>query len=108
MQASVAPAVLCRDGPVHLSFAEVFRAFAHLKRSGSRYLLTTTFSQLERNIDILNGDWRPLNLQQPPFSLPAPLRSIVEGCTEEGGAYADKMLGLWEIRCLPGPGTSTA
>jgi hypothetical protein len=50
---------------------------------------------------IADGDWRPLNLQRPPFGLPAPHRIIVEGCTEEGGAYRDKALGLWRIAELP-------
>ena len=33
--------------------------------------------------------------------LPEPLDVIVEGCTEVGGAYADKALGLWRIADLP-------
>ncbi len=93
--------VLCRDGLVHLSFEDISRALENLKRSHSRYLLTTTFTELEENRAISSGDWRPLNLQRPPFSFPKPIRSLVEGCTEEDGAYADKALALWEISCLP-------
>ena len=96
-----ADVVLSRDCLVHLSNADIFRAFENLKRSGSRYLLTTTFVELEENADIASGDWRPLNLQKPPFTLAEPLRAILEGCTEEGGAYADKALALWEIAVLP-------
>lgn len=93
--------VLCRDCLVHLSWANIARVFANLKRSGSRHLLTTTFVDSEENRDIADGDWRPLNLQRPPFALPGPLALIVEGCTEEEGEYADKALGLWEVRSLP-------
>jgi len=96
-----ADVVLCRDGLVHLSAASIAAAFANLRRSGSTWLLTTTFLELQANRAIADGDWRPLNLQRPPFALPAPHQVIVEGCTEEGGAYRDKALGLWRIADLP-------
>jgi SAM-dependent methyltransferase len=44
--------VLCRDCLVHLSFQNIFRAFANLRRSGSHYLLTTTFLDHEENEDM--------------------------------------------------------
>ena len=94
--------VLCRDCLVHLSNEDIFRALKNLKRSGGRYLLTTSFIELDANTDIASGDWRALNLQRSPFNLPAPLTVILEGCTEEGGAYADKGLALWERAALPG------
>lgn len=96
-----ADVVLCRDCLVHLSDAAIFQAFDNLKRTGSQYVLTTTFIELDANRDIASGDWRPLNLRLAPFSLPAPLAVVLEGCTEEGGAYADKALALWEIATLP-------
>ncbi|WP_020672977.1 class I SAM-dependent methyltransferase [Amycolatopsis nigrescens] len=99
-----ADAVLCRDCLVHLSFADIQRALRNLRRSGSRYLLTTTFADLARNSDIESGDWRPLNLCREPFNFPEPLDLILEGCTEEDGAYADKTLALWEIDRLPQSG----
>lgn len=92
--------VLCRDCLVHFSYATIARAVANLKRSGSSYLLTTTFTDLQTNIDIMDADWRPLNLQKPPFNWPQPLEIINEGCFEEDGAYADKSLGLWRISDL--------
>ncbi|WP_181774104.1 class I SAM-dependent methyltransferase [Amycolatopsis pittospori] len=92
--------VLCRDCLVHLSYADIRRALRNLRRGGARYLLTTTFTELETNVDIVTGDWRPLNLCREPFGFPAPLEVLVEGCTEENGAYADKSLGLWEIAAI--------
>ncbi|HMI43699.1 MAG TPA: hypothetical protein VK516_08760, partial [Gemmatimonadaceae bacterium] len=71
--------------------------------TGAEYLLTTTFPAREVNKDIVDGDWRPLNLEQSPFLLPAPHSVIVEGCTEEGGAYADKALAIWRVADLPTP-----
>ncbi|WP_250125377.1 class I SAM-dependent methyltransferase [Chroococcidiopsis sp. CCMEE 29] len=93
--------VLCRDCLVHLSYPNIFQALANVRRSGAGYLLTTTFIEHDRNQDIEDGDWRLLNLQRPPFDLPQPLTLIVEECTEEQGAYADKALGLWRVADLP-------
>lgn len=90
--------ILCRDVLVHFSHADVRRSLRNMKESGSRYLLTTTFVRRDRNADIPTGQWRPLNLQKPPFSLPEPKLIIDEECTEGSGNFADKCLGLWELR----------
>jgi hypothetical protein len=96
-----ADVVLCRDCLMYLNYPQIFAAFANLRRSRSRYLLTTTFVELDANADVDTGDWRPLNLCLPPFRLTEPRELIVEGWTEVGGAYADKALGLWRIADLP-------
>lgn len=95
-----ADVVFCRDCLVHLSFANIQRAVQNLKRSGSTWLLTTTFLECDRNDDIQNGDWRMLNFELAPFGWPAPARVLVEGCTEAGGGYEDKALGLWKLADL--------
>lgn len=92
--------VLCRDCLVHLSYANIARAVANVVQSGAEYFLTTTFLEFDGNADIPDGDWRPLNLEQPPFSFPSPIETIVEGCTEGGGAYRDKALALWRVSSL--------
>jgi len=89
--------VFCRDLLVHFSFSDALRAISNLKRSGSTYLLTTTFTNRTANADIETGQWRPLNLQLPPFDFPPPLRLINENCTEWGSDWADKSLGLWRL-----------
>ena len=96
-----ADAIFCRDCLVHFSFGNIERAFRTMKASGATYLLTTTFTARDGNADIVDGDWRPLNLEAPPFNPPAPLDLIVEHCTEENGAYADKSIGVWRIADLP-------
>ena len=96
-----ADVILCRDCLVHFSFANIIAAFQTMKSSGAEYLLATTFPAREVNKDIVDGDWRPLNLEASPFLLPAPVDAIVEGCTEEGGAYADKALAVWRVADLP-------
>lgn len=95
-----ADAVLCRDCLVHLSFANIGRAFDVIRSSGARYLITTTFLEHAANIDVADGDWRMLNLERAPFNLPSPVAVLVEGCEEEGGAYADKALAAWKVSDL--------
>ena len=67
-------------------------------------LLTTSFPRVERNDDIVTGQWRPLNLTRPPFNLPEPAKRIAENCTES--EFADKVLGVWPIADLPQAGRS--
>jgi hypothetical protein len=96
--------LLCRDCLVHLSYADIRRALGNAVESGIPYILTTTFPRCEANEDIVTGDWRVIDLEGSPFHLPAPMRILNEGCTEGGGVFADKSLGLWrtgQLRDLP-------
>jgi hypothetical protein len=93
--------VLCRDCLVHLTFEQCFKIIENFRKSGSPYLLTTTFTDRTRNEDLGDGFWRTLNLEAPPFDFPPPKAVIVEGCSEYDGAYADKSLGLWSFKQLP-------
>lgn len=66
--------ILCRDCLVHLSLRDVARALDNICRCNLTYLLTTTFPRKDRNHDIVTGEWRPLNLDLPPFGFPRPPR----------------------------------
>ena len=90
--------VLCRDGMVHLSDKEIMLALKNIRKSGSRYLLATSFPDKPVNVDPGITHWRPLNLQQPPFGLPPPLEIIHEN--EKDGRYVDKSLCLWKLDTL--------
>jgi SAM-dependent methyltransferase len=92
-----ADVLLCRDCLVHLSYANIRAVLANLARSRIRTLLTTSFPGRDENDDIIDGDWRPLDLQAPPFSFPQPLLTIVEECDEEDGEYRDKSLLAWRV-----------
>jgi hypothetical protein len=90
--------VLCRDCLVHLNFDQALKAIRNFKRSKITYLLTTTFTDRNANVDLGEGDiWRTLNLQRAPFNFPAPLKLINEGCTEGDNKFGDKSLALWKI-----------
>ena len=89
--------ILCRDCLVHLRNRQVSAALRNFRRSGSRYLLATTFTGDHPNDDAPLGGWRPLNLERPPFGLGPPLRLISERESVEDPRYLDKSLGLWPL-----------
>jgi hypothetical protein len=50
-----------------------------------------------KNTDIATGNWRTLNLTVAPFEFPKPVLVVNEKCTEDGGRFRDKSLGLWKV-----------
>jgi hypothetical protein len=67
-------------------------AIKNIRRSNSKYLLTTTYTMLAENREIDTiGLFRPINLLLPPFNLPNPLLIIDEG---KGNG---KSMALWKI-----------
>ena len=92
--------IMCRDCLVHFSFAHIHQALRNIAASPAKFLLTTSFVDRTTNDDILTGRWRPLHLRLAPFNLPAPLDSILEGCTQDEGKYSDKAMCLWSIADL--------
>jgi SAM-dependent methyltransferase len=90
--------IICRDCLVHLSFADARAALGNIIASGSRYLLSTTFTDRTVNEDIGTGGWRPINLQRPPFGFPAPRVMISEEF--DVAQYQDKAIGLWAVSDL--------
>ena len=92
-----ADVILSRDCLVHLSYEHIIAALRNFRRSGAAFLLTTSYTSRKRNWDIVTGSWRPLNLQEKPFSFPDPLDRIVENSTEFQGDFADKILALWRL-----------
>ena len=91
--------IFCRDCLQHLSFENVKKALNNFRNSGSKYLLTTSYSSTMRNYDILDGDYRALNLLKYPISYPKPLREIQES-TIAGNEF-DKKLYLYKVEDLP-------
>jgi len=89
--------ILCRDCLVHLKNRQIVAALRNVRRSGSRYLLATTFTGDHPNHDVPLGGWRPLNLERDPFALGPPLRLISERESVEDPRYPDKSLGLWPL-----------
>jgi hypothetical protein len=93
--------ILCRDLLVHLTNEQALRVIENFKKSGSTYLLATTFVNLDVNVELrvprIGIGWRPLNLAEFPFNLGSPIRTINENSLEGRGRYQDKSLGLWKL-----------
>ena len=95
--------IMCRDCLVHLKNEDVLKALANFRASGSTWLLTTTFPDATDNPNLKKtGGWRPINLELPPFNLPAPDRLIAE--RRESGEpesprpiESSKSMGLWKL-----------
>ncbi len=87
--------VLCRDLLVHLSFEDIDKALANLLRVDGRYLLCTTFPEMDRNVDVLTGKHRKLNMRNAPFNWPEPLELFEEG-TQMAQLHG-KCQGLWSL-----------
>ncbi len=86
----------CRDCLIHLSDEDIKKALFNFLRSGIELIITTSYTESEKNVDILTGEHRFLNLELPPFNFPKPELYIddwVEG-------YPVKKLGLWKLSDL--------
>ena len=92
--------ILCRDCLVHFSNADILKALKNFKKSGSKYLLTTSFVKRSSNFSIATGEWQPLNLLAAPFNLPAPIEILNEECTAEKSHWRDKSLLLWDLETI--------
>lgn len=90
--------ILCRDLFVHLKNEQILLAVKNIKKSSSKYLLTTTHKKITQNIDINEiGTWRPINLENAPFFFKSFVDEIYENCTESEGRFNDKYLVLYLI-----------
>ncbi|MDR3217900.1 MAG: class I SAM-dependent methyltransferase [Dysgonamonadaceae bacterium] len=91
--------IFCRDCLQHLSYKKVKEAINNFKRSGSNYLLVTSYPKTWRNYDIYDGDYRPLNLLKKPFYFPKPLLKIREG-SKSMNIEIDKTMYLYKIESI--------
>jgi SAM-dependent methyltransferase len=89
---------LCRDCLFHLSNRDVRIALERFASGGIPLLLTSTHTDCPLNRDIPTGSFRQLNLQLPPFALPAPREAIEDWMP----GFPRRLLALWsreEVAC---------
>jgi len=86
--------LFCRDCLVHLSFDDNSKVLANIKKSNIKYLMATTFPNVELNENIITGRWRKLNLEKAPFSFPKPLMLIHENNVTNEHL---KSMGIWRV-----------
>lgn len=95
--------IFCRDCLVHLSYKDIYKALVNIKKSESKYLLTTSFYRCNENKDIITGQWRKLNFTIFPFNFKEPLQVLDENYTKKGYKYSDKSMCLWNIKDISIP-----
>jgi hypothetical protein len=88
----VADLVLCKDCFIHLRNKDVLDVIENFKKSGMKWMLASTYP-VDFNKQILMGHFRPVNLELPPFNLPAPIEKIADHA-EDG---TERYLGLWKL-----------
>ena len=88
--------VFVRDCFGHLTNENVHKAIENIKRSGSKYLLATSFTRWTTNADILDGGWKCINLLVEPFVL-KPIYLINEEFEVGYPHYNDKCMILFPI-----------
>jgi len=105
--------IICRDFLMHIKFDKVKKVIENFKKSKSKYLLATSFSNCDEHGDEWHchalagppdppedwdGDhgygWRPLNLLLDPFNFPEPIYEFVEEHPDCGG----RSMCLWELK----------
>ena len=94
--------IICRDCFIHYDLATTRRIIENFKRSGSTYLLTTTFTRRSSNWNISMGEFLPINLQASPFCFPEPVIIINEKVSPSWyyADFSDKSMGLWRLADL--------
>lgn len=92
--------IFCKDCLQHLSYENVALALNNFKKSGSKYLLVSSFPRTWRNHDIYDGDYRPLNICKKPFNLPKPIYKFREKSVAEG-VEKDKDMYLYRLDSIP-------
>lgn len=89
--------IFARDLFGHFSNESLAKAFANIQKSGSKYLLATSFTKYATSPDIVtDGNWKPINLMIPPCLL-KPIYLINENCQEGYPHYNDKCMILVDI-----------
>ena len=83
---------LCRDCLFHMSYKDIILVIDNFLASDVRYLLTSTHTECDANMNIFTSAFRQLNLELPPFNFPPAIRYIEDWI--EG--FPIRRLGLWE------------
>lgn len=92
--------IFVRDLLGHFSYDNIQKAIDNILFSNSKYLLTTSFTKWDYNVNIKDGDWRPINLLIKPFKF-KPIYLINENCTEGSNLeFNDKCLILFDLKSL--------
>jgi 2-polyprenyl-3-methyl-5-hydroxy-6-metoxy-1,4-benzoquinol methylase len=87
--------VICKDVLFHLSFNDALKVLENIKKSNVKFFVSTTFYDF-KNIDIITGDWRPINLEMAPFLLGKPML-LWKNIENKKEKWISKSIGVWCI-----------
>ena len=87
--------IFCKDCLQHLSNEDIWKALKNFRKSGSTWLLTTSYPLTQKNWDIQNGGYRPLNLLAEPFNFNNFYEKIHENLC--AGSEPDKMMFMYRL-----------
>jgi hypothetical protein len=88
--------IICRDFLFHVRTEDAVKALSKFRASGSSYLLSTSFPQMEQNTDLPRGEhygYRDINLERPPYNLGRALEHVRETHAE----CHNRVVGLWRL-----------
>jgi SAM-dependent methyltransferase len=92
--------IFCKDCLQHLSYESVIKSINNFVKSGSKYVMLTSYPLTIKNHDILDGDYRALNLFKEPFSLPTNYLYKVREQSRGKDVELDKTMYLWDMNVL--------
>ena len=86
--------MICRDCLIHLSFKRIKLFLQNIKKSNIKFILLTSYKLKDsqkkiKNLDITDGEFREIDMNEPPFSLPEPITRILDKDeqTKKSGYY---------------------
>ena len=87
--------IICRDFMFHISNEKGLNLLENFKKSGSKYVLLTSFNYttINENLGFDDWGWRRINVKIEPFNLPEPIYEFVESHPNCSG----RSLCLWQI-----------
>ena len=102
--------IFVRDCFIHFTLDLIQAALSNIRRADIKYLCMTNDScreryaganfaniELDRAVDGVNFEYRPLNFQLPPFNFPPPVLTLSDGGAWDGF----KSMAIWDIESLP-------
>ena len=79
----------------YIPTADIQQIIQRVRQAGIRWLWTTHYPCLNCNWDTYVGEWRPVSLELPPFSMPEPDMVIPDPDPER---RPDRSLALWSLQ----------
>jgi hypothetical protein len=93
--------IICRDLILHLSYRDIFKILKNFKKSGSNYLLISTYwRHKNKNVYNFSITGRAVNLEKSPFKIRNNSDLINENFHGQNQEYSDKSLILIKIDSL--------